>query len=106
MLKKGQKAQVGADGRSWKSGSVDEIALGLAGEQEESGGSVGGRDRRERPWLTRDEGRRETVAEEDSTRVKVEQMERESGGGGVCIIRATAPVTLPGCFISLETVWP
>lgn len=30
-VKKGQKAQVGAEGRSRKSGSVDEIAFGLAG---------------------------------------------------------------------------
>lgn len=44
---------------------------------------MGGWDKRDRPWLTRDEGRREAVAEEDSTQVKVEQMERESGGGGV-----------------------
>lgn len=32
-VKKGQKAQVGAEGRSRKSGSVDEIAFGLAGSK-------------------------------------------------------------------------
>lgn len=37
---------------------------------------MGVRDNREQPWLIRDEGRRERVVEEDSTRAKVEQMKK------------------------------
>lgn len=57
-------------------------------------------DNRERPWLIRDEGRRETVVGEDTTPAKVEQTSREGGGG----LAPSEPSLQTSCPDAVETV--
>lgn len=51
-------------------------------------------DNREWPWLIRDEGKRKTVVEEDTTLAKVEQIKRKGGGG----VASSEPLLQSSCL--------